>query len=42
MDLAHDKGHVEVDNSPMPSRLSSAIASLPRAYPGPGGAVAVL
>jgi len=26
----------------MPSRLNSAIASLPRAYPGPGGAVAVL
>jgi D-aminopeptidase len=26
----------------MPSRLNSAVASLPRAYPGPGGAVAVL
>jgi D-aminopeptidase len=27
---------------PMPSRLNSAVASLPRSYPGPGGAVAVL
>ena len=26
----------------MPSRLDSAVASLPRTYPGPGGAVAVL
>ncbi len=26
----------------MPSRLNSAVTSLPRAYPGPGGAVAVL